>query len=232
MRKLMMSVIYIFIAFLSLVFLSIIASDLTSSEKISTILMLASITILPYLGIRYMRYLKRQQAIRIAEEIRINEERQKQQEEYIQKVYEEVENNLQPIETNIKLTRNEEVFFKLDNVNWQELRKERTSISYAGLSQTITIAKGLRFKVGNIKPVQHSYDTIKTIETGTLYLTNKNILLISEYASKKIDLKKIVDTSIYSDTIKIQRQTGKAVFLPMNFENIVRFSIILDKCLA
>ncbi|MGL4981839.1 MAG: hypothetical protein ACRC4W_03120 [Treponemataceae bacterium] len=150
----------------------------------------------------------------------------------VEEITTDIENNFQPISVDIKLTSDEYAYFKIDNVDWQELRKEQKSISYTGLSKTVNLGAGLRFRLGGMAPIRHTKDALTVIEEGTLYLTNKNIFLVNSFATKKIPLDKVINTVPYSDAICLQRNTGKAVFLSMNVKNSIRFSLTLEKILT
>ncbi len=100
-------------------------------------------------------------------------------------------------------------------------KTDRASLIYG-------LAKGLSFRVGNIVPLMHSIDTYKTLEQGTMYITNKKILLAGNSGSKQVQLGKIINVNMYSDCIEIQKQAGKNVYLPVNYENALRIKVIMD----
>ncbi|MGL4561110.1 MAG: hypothetical protein ACRCV0_02310, partial [Brevinema sp.] len=158
---------------------------------------------------------------------RINQEK----EEFIRSVAQELNQGLHPISTSINLSANEEVYYEVSHTNWQEMRKERTSISYGGLTHSINLGKGLRFRLGNITPITHSRDELKTIEIGKLYITNKKLLLIGSQSTKNIPLNKIVDIELFSDAIGIKRETGKIVYFRLFFKDLVYVQSILEKLL-
>lgn len=168
-------------------------------------------------------------------------EEQKEEEErlYLERIEDRLRNfdtSLEPIKPDINLTRKEVCYKAISGVTWYENRKVRTSVSYAGVRQRITIAKGLSFTIGNVRPLVHSHDELKPIEYGNLYVTDKKILLIGQNSSKRIMLNKIVRTEInynrYNETLVIKKETGKDVHLDLGLDNSLRCKFIIDTILT
>lgn len=73
------------------------------------------------------------------------------------------------------------------NVSWQEMRKERV--------------RG------------ESYDELKTIDVGTLYVTNKRLLFDGAAKNTTIKYEALVRINAYLDGISFERGSGKTVYL-------------------
>lgn len=72
------------------------------------------------------------------------------------------------------------------------------------------VAKGVYYRTGSSKghPVEHS--SMERTGTGTLILTNKNILFYSSTKSAKIPYKKLIGVIPYSDGVEVQKDGSNA----------------------
>lgn len=77
------------------------------------------------------------------------------------------------------------------------------------------ICKGVYYRTGGSKghPVEHS--TMQSLGTGTLYVTNKNLIFHSVMKGAKIPYKKIIGVTPYSDGLEINRDGANAKRLTM-----------------
>lgn len=94
--------------------------------------------------------------------------------------------------------KNEVLYLKLCNVSWQELRKVKGSEVY------------------------------KTIDKGTLYLTDKKLIFVGNHATKNIPFDKIYDIDYYKKGVDIKRHTGKSVYFPLDKHNAFRAQFVLS----
>jgi hypothetical protein len=150
------------------------------------------------------------------------EQLEKDMEQYIQKLKEGNYPNVP-----FRLVNGEKAYYKVYSTAWKELRTKRHSVSYGHIQQRIKIAKGLSFRVGNIKPKVHTSQELEAIDRGDFFLTNKKILFIGQN-TKKIDLNKILKFE-YDGDLTIIRDSGKNVVIPMDTKDAVIISNIVEK---
>jgi hypothetical protein len=136
-------------------------------------------------------------------------------------------NEISNDDTPIKLMKGEMLLHSISNVSWLENRKIKNPEPYRHLRKIARKVKGLSLFHDNIKPVIHIDDELKTIDSGTCYITTKKLILIGNNA-KKIDFDKIVSMKLYFDVIQIMRETGKSVYLTMPKKDLIITKILLD----
>jgi hypothetical protein len=86
--------------------------------------------------------------------------------------------------------------------NLYEPRSERT---YAGGSRGVSfrVAKGVSIRSGGFSGHSESHEAIQLIDTGKLILTNKRLIFIGQKRSANIEFKRILSTTFYKDSFKI-----------------------------
>lgn len=94
----------------------------------------------------------------------------------------------------------------------KEIRTVTRSIRYAGPTARIRIMKGLSYRVGQVSVQRISEDVMKDLDSGTLYLTNKRLLFDGLAKSTTIPLSKVIDFEVFSDGLKIEKESGKDQF--------------------
>ncbi|MFT3947890.1 MAG: hypothetical protein QM763_13050 [Agriterribacter sp.] len=169
----------------------------------------------------------------IANSLNINVQLNDQTKEQLRKLklYWALENLPLPIiQSDIAIQKSEVLHFKIANVNWYELRSVRQRVSYSGYSTSFKVAKGFYLRSGSYRPQSYSVDTMKLIETGTIYLTNKRIIFTGNKKNSNIRIDKILDFTPYSDGVEIGKETGKSPTLQMA-QNADIFCMILERLL-
>jgi hypothetical protein len=68
----------------------------------------------------------------------------------------------------------------------------------------------------NHKAITRGAAQITALSAGTLFITSKRLLFSGDARSTTIGLKKIVDGHVYSDCLKIEKNTGKPDFFSMD----------------
>jgi len=127
----------------------------------------------------------------------------------------QLDNGILPtITAPIALQRGEVCHHELE-VQWYEPRRVTTSVSYAGLDTSIRIARGVRFRVGNVTPVRHTTDRLTLLDTGTLYLTNKRLILRGASRNITVRLSSVLSFDAYGNGIEVQKASGRPPFLEM-----------------
>ena len=129
----------------------------------------------------------------------------------------------------ISLTKQEKCYFQT-SVEWYEKRTVTQRINYSGTTASIRIMKGVRYRVGSIRPQMVTSEEWKLIDYGTLYLTSKRLIFVGASKSSNITLAKILSFTPYSDGIEISKDTGRPPFLKFS-NNTDIFSLILSRLL-
>ncbi len=109
----------------------------------------------------------------------------------------------------IILGKGEVVLWCYDGVTmYQEKVKREMVGSHSGFS--FRVMKGVTYRTGGFKghPVEHSY--MDNAGTGSLYITNKNIIFHSSQRSTKIPYKKIIGLNPYQDGMGVQQDGANA----------------------
>ncbi len=146
------------------------------------------------------------------------------------KLYWVIENSEIPIiPVPILLEKSETCYFH-DTTEWYEKRTITQRVNYRGPTASIRIMKGVRYRVGSIKPQRITTEEWKRIDTGTLYLTNKRIIFLGQNKNSNIRLNKIVSFTPYTDAIEIAKDTGRSPILKISNNNEM-FCLILSRLL-
>lgn len=146
------------------------------------------------------------------------------------KLYWVIENGEIPeINVQLSLEKNEKCYFQT-SCEWYETRVVTKRINYSGTSASIKIMKGVRYRVGTIKPQRITSEEWKQIDRGTMYLTNKRIIFTGQSKNTNIKLPKILSFTPYSDGIEISKDVGRSPILKFT-NNVHICSLILSRLL-
>ena len=115
---------------------------------------------------------------------------------------------LPTINAAITLQRDETCHASLDCTH-NEIRKQTTSYRYSGPTASVKIIGPIRWRFGQVSVNRVSRDVMTQLDSGTLYVTNKRLLFDGAQNSKSIALKKIIRFTVFSDGIKIEKDTGR-----------------------
>ncbi len=115
---------------------------------------------------------------------------------------------LPTVNAGITLQRGEACHASLDCTH-NEIRKQTTSYRYSGPTASVKIIGPIRWRFGQVAVQRISRDVMTQLDSGTLYVTNKRLLFDGAQNSKSIALKKIIRFTVFSDGIKIEKDTGK-----------------------
>lgn len=128
-----------------------------------------------------------------------------------------IENNkLEPIDSDINLLSNENLYFQSD-VKWFETRKQTLGYSHMGVSKRIKIANGFSLNLGGGSSDRITEDRLTEIDSGVIYITNKRLIFVGRNSTKNIKLSAILSFEITNDGVKIVKDAGKSPVL--RFEN-------------
>ena len=146
------------------------------------------------------------------------------------KLYWVIENdNIPEINVPLSLEKNEKCYFQT-NCEWYEMRTITQRINYSGTTASIKIMKGVRYRVGSIKPQRITSEQWKKIDIGTMYLTSKRIIFVGQSKNSNIKLQKILSFTPYSDGVEISKDTGRNPLIRFT-NNTDIFSLILSRLL-
>jgi len=124
-------------------------------------------------------------------------------------------NGIPSITSDIKLMKEENLRAVLRGAQWMEYRKVATGRSTShGIGGRVKIAKGLYYRYGVSQTASERLDLLKAIDSGDLYFTNQRIIFRGGTGNKNIPFDKIRKVSPTMVGLKIERESGKDVYLP------------------
>jgi len=131
-----------------------------------------------------------------------------------------------PIQTSLMLDANEAAYYSIPTT-WYQTRVH--SHGYSGTSVSIPSGiKGVSFRFGNYAPIKTEEAT--PLSGGTLYVTSTRLLFNGDLRSTTVAFKKIVNGTVYSDAIGIEKPTGKPDYFAMPCQH-ARYILSLITCL-
>lgn len=92
-------------------------------------------------------------------------------------------------------------------------KKVTERINYSHLSHTIKITKGLRYKVGTIKPQVIQSEVLAPVDVGQLWITNERIGFKGENKNIAIDFKKVAFIELDDNLLKLAKDGNANPFL-------------------
>jgi hypothetical protein len=117
-----------------------------------------------------------------------------------------------PIATNLMLDKDELAYFSI-STTWHQPRVH--THGYSGTSVSIpTGIKGVRFRFGGYTPIRA--EEMTPLASGILYVTSERLLFNGNTRNTTIILKKIVDGHVYSDSLRVEKSTGKPDLFSMD----------------
>ena len=117
-----------------------------------------------------------------------------------------------PISTDLML-KSEEVAYHSIQTTWHQTRVR--SRGYSGTSVSIPSGiKGVRFRFGGYTPIRS--EEMTPLSDGILYVTSERLLFNGDARNTTINLSKIVDCHVFSDSLRIEKSAGKPDLFSMN----------------
>lgn len=116
-----------------------------------------------------------------------------------------------------------------------EYRTVTKAIRYAGPMARVRIMKGLYYRVGQVSFDRVTQDYLKLLDVGTLYLTNKRLFFDGGQKNTSIPLSNVIDFTMFSDGIQIQKDSGKDQFFQCPFGDslvVERWGVMLQAALT
>ncbi len=144
----------------------------------------------------------------------------------------EIENgHLPEIAVPIKLQRKEICHYSC-YCSWREHRSRTVRINYQGPTARIRIMKGVYWRVGSIAPQRVTETNLVEVARGTLYVTNKRVILDGETGNKAVTWRSVFGQEVFSDAIKLDRSSGRDPYLFIPPDEIEMASTIIAGALA
>ncbi len=121
----------------------------------------------------------------------------------------------------VLLKNDEKLSIIMHNVSFRESRAVRQTVGGYG-GPTFRIAKGVSFRMGSVAARSESHEELRTIDHGSLILTNKRLIFIGSKRTNNINLNKIVAIEPYKDGIGSQRENKQKTeyFVGINKTNL------------
>lgn len=136
---------------------------------------------------------------------------------------------LHPIDCDIKLQSGEALYATFHTVI-HEPRTVTKRVNYHGLSTSIKICKGVRYRIGSINLDRVSEDVLKAIDEGIMYITSKRLIFIGARKNMNIKYEKILNLEPFSNGLTVNKDTGKPLFLEgADHEHILLISRLLNE---
>jgi hypothetical protein len=117
-------------------------------------------------------------------------------------------------------------------VTWLEPRTVTRSVSYAGVSSSIRIARGVRFRLGNVVPVRHTVDRLTRIDAGPLYVTNTRLILRGASRNITVRLSSLLGFEVYANGVELQKASGRPPFVEVEGAELELLAAALSGALA
>ena len=118
-----------------------------------------------------------------------------------------------PIAVSIRLQAGEVCHFHASGVAHKEMRVVTKRVNYSGVTASIRIVKGIRWRLGSMSVDRVTQDVLTQIDSGDFYITNRRILIQGTRKNTAVPLSKVTDFTVYSDGLKIDKDSGKDVYV-------------------
>lgn len=109
---------------------------------------------------------------------------------------------------------------------WAELRTKTVAVHYSGVSASIRIVKGVRWRVGTVTPHRVTKDQITVIDSGMFYITNKRALFVGAKKNAAIRLNTLLGIQVFNDGIQLEKPTGRRPYLLFDNEIEIAAAIL------
>lgn len=109
-----------------------------------------------------------------------------------------------------------------------ENRERTVGVSYAGLTFSIPIVPGMRFRVGQLAVDRQNLSYSHKLGTGDLTVTSKRLIFRSPERAITAKLTSIIDIEAYTDAVTVQRTQGKPITFVLDITD-ADFAVILGR---
>ncbi len=148
------------------------------------------------------------------------------------RLYWQVENDEMPeLQVDINIPRSEKCYYVSKDAQWFEQVSEMPAKVNSNSALSLKIAKGLYWRGSAADNKKLEAAQWHSIDVGTIYITNKRILFKGDKGDKIVLLNRIIDFSVFSNGIEIEKGEGKNPFLQFS-GNIDIFAMLLGKAIS
>jgi hypothetical protein len=143
-----------------------------------------------------------------------------------------IENGQPPVySVPINLQRGETCHAVADAV-WLEMRTRTVRTNYSGLSTSIRICKGVRYRVGTVRAQRITRDELTEIDRGRLYVTNKRVIFDGAKKNSTIRRSGLLAFTPFADGVVLEKASGKPSHLLVQSADMEVFHATLGAVLA
>ena len=115
----------------------------------------------------------------------------------------------------IHLEDGESIYMAM-NSTWAQPRSKATS--YSGVSISVpTGIRGVRLRFGKMQA--NRVEEITELDSGRLYISNKSIYFQGANRNTGISISSILDTTVHTDSIRVDKKRGRADYFGMSLMN-------------
>lgn len=111
------------------------------------------------------------------------------------------------------MLKRDEIVYYCRNASYQKKSKKTQAIKYSGLSTSVKICKGVRYRIGSISPVRETAEFWETQDTGYFFITNQRIGFSGESKSFSFPIAKIFSISIGDGGLTIFKEGRETPFV-------------------
>jgi AraC-like DNA-binding protein len=138
---------------------------------------------------------------------------------------------LESIPVDITLFKGERCYLEAF-ASWYELRTRTTSISYGGPVVSIRIAKGIRYRLGNVTPIRHTKEELTLIDSGSVYITDRRVIFMGSKRNSTLRFTSLLGFTPYTDGVELEKSTGRSPVLTISGADIDVFHAVLAAAMA
>ncbi len=148
------------------------------------------------------------------------------------RLYWQIENDEMPeLQVDINIPRTEKCYFIAQNAQWFEQTTETPAKVNSNSALSLKIAKGLYWRGNSNDSKKLETSQWQSIDAGTIYITNKRVLFKGDKGDKIVLLNRVIDFSVFSNGVEIEKGEGKNPFLQFQ-GNIDIFAMLLGKAIS
>lgn len=111
--------------------------------------------------------------------------------------------------------------------DWYELRTVARQVSYGGLTGSVRIAKGLRFRYGSLRVTSPPVEAMQKVDSGRLILTSDRLIFMGAKANKTIRWQSALAVNILSaNEFEVENSSGKSPTLAVTRAPATRLYLV------
>ena len=117
-------------------------------------------------------------------------------------------------------------------VDWYEPRTRSQTLGYHGVTTSIKILPGVRYRVGSISPIRIQVEEMVHADSGTLYLTNKRLIFDGQKKNTTMRLSSLLGFVPYTNGVSIEKSSGRPPTAQFTAGDAELFHLTLSAVLA